>query len=138
MKRKGFTLVEMIVALSIFAMLLGGIFHVLGVELNLWEKIVSAAEKQQIANMVLTRIARDARSAKEVLPSSSSQKLLLKIGDDSLEYSLVNGKARRKKNNYSSYLTAENDLHFLSFSYPAYKIVEIEIEDLTTRVYLRN
>jgi prepilin-type N-terminal cleavage/methylation domain-containing protein len=138
MKRKGFTLVEMIVALSIFSMLLGGIFHVLGVEINLWERIVSAAEKQQIANMVLSRAVRDIRAAREILPSSGSQKLLLKVGDDTLEYSLVNGKIRRKKNNSSSYLTAENDLHFLSFSYPAYRIVEIEVEDLTTRAYLRN
>lgn len=138
MRRHGFTLVEMIVSMTIFAMLMAGIFYAFSVEFNLWKRIVNAAEKQQIASMVLTRIIRDARSAKEILPSSSSSMLMIKIGSESIEYSLTNNKIRRKKDGYSSYLTDAGDIQALSFSYPAPKQVEIKVEDFKTKVSLRN
>ncbi|MFC1568090.1 type II secretion system protein J [Candidatus Margulisiibacteriota bacterium] len=138
MRTKGFTLVEMIVTLSIFAMLMGSVFHILDIELKLWDRLVSASEKQQVANLVLTRIVRDVRAAKEIGPASSNEELVLTIGADTIEYALVNKKVRRRKNGKTSYLTDADDLEPLSFSYPAYKIVGIKLGDNTTRAYLRN
>ena len=138
MKRKGFTLVELIVSLTIFSLLLGSIFYALKIELGIWKRIVGSAEKQQIANMVLSRIVRDIRSAKELLPASTNQKLGLEIGSDTIEYDLLNHKIRRKKNNYSAYLTTQGELEELSFSYPKANLVEIKVEGFTTQTCLRN
>jgi prepilin-type N-terminal cleavage/methylation domain-containing protein len=138
MKRNGFTLVELLISLSIFTLLSGAMYYALGVELNLWKRIVGASEKQQIANFVLTRIVRDTRSASQILPASNHQKLLLKIGPDSIEYTLINQKIRRKKNAYSAYLTDKRDIQILSFSYPASKEVKIKIDKFETRASLRN
>lgn len=138
MRRKGFTLVELIISLTIFAMILVSTFYVLGVELRYWKKFVTDGEKQQIANMVITRIARDVRSASEVTPSSASQILLLSAGGETIEYSLIEKKVRRKKNAASSYLTDINDIKTLSFLYPTSNSVEISLENITTMVSLRN
>lgn len=138
MIRRGFTLVETIVALVIFTLMMGGIFHILEIELVLWDRLVSAAENQQAANIILSRIVRDVRSAYEVSPASSSKELALKTADGTLEYTFINNKIRRKKNSYSSYLTDENGLQRLSFYYPDGKTVEIRLESLVARAYLRN
>lgn len=137
-KRKGFTLIELLISLTILSMLSGAMYYALGMELNLWKRIVGASEKQQIANFVLTRIIRDVRSASEILPASNHQKLLLKIGSDSIEYTLLNQKIRRKKNAYSAYLTDKRDIQLFSFSYPASKEVKIKIDEFETRASLRN
>ncbi|KPJ66705.1 hypothetical protein AMJ44_08010 [candidate division WOR-1 bacterium DG_54_3] len=137
-ERKGYTLVELIIALSLFATLLGGIFYAWGVELNFWKRAVASVEKQQIANMVLARIVSDIRNAEELLPASDDHRLLLKIGSDAIEYSLVGQKIRRKKNSYSAYLTSEGELKALSFSYPDARLVEIKVEGFMTRTALRN
>ena len=138
MRRTGFTLIELIVSLTIFAMILGSIFYVLGVELKYWKKFVACGEKQQIANMVLARIARDVRGASNIIPSSGSQVLLLSVGGETVEYSLVDKKVRRKKNASSSYLTDIGDIKTLSFLYPTSKSVEISLENITTSVGMRN
>ncbi len=138
MKRKGLTLVELLISLTILSMLFGGMYYALGVELSLWKRIVSASEKQHIANLVLARVIRDTRSASEILPASNNQQLLLKIGTDSIQYRLLNQKIRRKKNNYSAYLTDKGDLQTLSFSYPTTKEAEIALDGFKTRAYLRN
>jgi prepilin-type N-terminal cleavage/methylation domain-containing protein len=138
MKRKGFTLVELVVALSIFSMLLGIIYYILGTELSFWKKTVNAAEKIQLSNAVLTRIIRDARNAKEILAGSNQDVLALRIGPDRIEYSMANDKIKRKKNNYSTYLTDAGEIDGLSFNYPGAKLVEIRLEGFTTRACLRN
>ena len=138
MIRRGFTLVETIVALVIFTLMMGGIFHILDIELVLWDRLVSSAENQQTANIILSRIVRDIRSPDEVSPASGSKELVLKTADGTVEYALLNNKVRRKQGAYSSYLTAEGALQRLSFFYPSAKIVEIRIENLVAGVYLRN
>ncbi len=136
--RQAFTLVELIVSLTIFAMLLGGVYYALGVELNLWKRISASVETQQIGNMLLSRIVRDIREAKEILPASNKERLLLKIGSDIIEYSLTSGKVKRKKNAYTAYLTAEKQIQALAFYYPAPRLIEIKVENFTTKACLRN
>ena len=138
MKKNGFTLVELMISVTISAMLMAGMIYAFGVEFGLWERMVVEAEKQQIAGMVLTRIIRDVRSASEILPSSSSSSLLLKIGGEHIGYSLDNNKVRRKIGSYSYYLTDAGDLRSLSFSFPASDQVEIDAEDFKVKAFLRN
>ncbi len=136
--KKGFTLVELILSLVILSMLFGTMYFALGTQLRLWQKIVSAAERQQVINAVLTRIVNDIRAAREILPGSDYQALSLKIGEDVVEYALIDQKVRRKKNGSSSYLTEREELPALSFSYPDIKRVKIEVDGLETGAALRN
>lgn len=138
MRKSGFTLVELLVSLLIFTILLGGIIYAFGVEYKTWKRIVRAHEIQQIEGAVLLRITRDIRSASEVLPGSYSKLLRLKIDADTFEYSLANKKVKRKKNNYSSYLTVEEEIQQLEFSYPEEKLVELNMNGRKTNIYLRN
>ncbi|MBU1026483.1 MAG: prepilin-type N-terminal cleavage/methylation domain-containing protein, partial [Candidatus Margulisbacteria bacterium] len=68
--RSGFTLVELIIGLSIFALLMGTIFFTFGQELNLWDRLVSAIEGDQIGTMVISKITTDIKSADKILPGS--------------------------------------------------------------------
>ena len=137
-QKSGFTLIELIVSLTIFSMLLGGIYFALGIELSFWKRVVGICEDQQIKNMVLLRIVRDLRGAEEILPLSNNKTLAVKVGGNTLEYTLKNKKIRRKKNNYSAYLTTKGEFSTRAFEYPTPKLVKIEIEDWTTTVFLRN
>ena len=136
--KRGFTLVELIVSLLIFSVLLSGIFYALSTELRFWQRVVTVAEKQQIANAVLARMIRDIRGAKEIAPGSNNNKLILKTGSEQIEYSFSAGKVKRKKNNYSSYLTTKGDIQSLAFSYPASKLVEVQLGSNKTKAALRN
>jgi prepilin-type N-terminal cleavage/methylation domain-containing protein len=138
MRKKGFTLVELIISLTIFAILLTGIIYALGIELSTWKRIANASEKQQIENLILARITRDIRCAAQIFPASNPDRLSLKIGSDTIEYSFTNAKVKRKKNNYSSYLSIEGDIQALSFSYPATNLVEVRLDDIKTQIYMRN
>lgn len=136
--KKGFTLVELIISLTILSILFATMYFALGTQIRLWQGIVNAAEKQQIANAVLNRMVNDIRSAREILPASSSQVLSLRIESSLIEYSLFNEKVRRKKNGYSSYLTDKKELQMLSFSYPGFNRVEIDLDGLKASAALRN
>ncbi|MBU0671599.1 MAG: prepilin-type N-terminal cleavage/methylation domain-containing protein [Candidatus Margulisbacteria bacterium] len=138
MRKKGFTLVELVVALTIFGLLLGGIYFAFGVELKFWQSIANAGAKQQISNLVLSRMISDIRSAKELIFSANGDELILMIGADRIEYSITNNKVLRKKNNFSVYLTDQGELQTLSVAYPTTRMVEIMLGNLTARASLRN
>jgi prepilin-type N-terminal cleavage/methylation domain-containing protein len=136
--KRGFTLVELIVSFAILSMLFAAMYFALGTQIKSWQRIVSAAERQQIANAVLSRIVNDIRAAREILPASNSQTLALRIENDVIEYSLFGEKVRRKKNGYSSYLTDKEGLGALSFSYPDVYRIGIRIDGQETGASLRN
>lgn len=136
--RQGFTLIELIISLIIFSIFLSGVLYSFNVDLGFWRKTVAQCEKEQITGFVLARITRDIRTAKAVLPGSDRDTLQLQVGTDIIEYSISNNKVKRKKNNYSSYLTDVDDIKNLSFSFPGPGLVAVTIADLSTTIYLRN
>lgn len=138
MGKKGFTLVELMVSLSIFSLLLGTIFSVFGNDLNYLMKSISRSEKQQIANMVLLRITSDIKQAREILSSSSCSVLALNMGTENIEYSLTENKVKRKQGGYSMYLTDKGDIQSLSFSYPSKKMAGVKIDAFNVQAHLRN
>jgi prepilin-type N-terminal cleavage/methylation domain-containing protein len=136
--RSGFSLVELIVALSIFAMLSISILYVFGSELKLSKKISRMSEKQQLINTVMDRMARDIRAACAIHPSSDKNKLVLSVEADSIEYSIINEKVRRQKNSFSVYLTDTGEIKALSFAYPLARMVEVELDGSLNKFILRN
>ena len=138
MHKKGFTLVELLLALTIFTIFLGAAFYVLRFELKTWHNIAQNYKKQQIQSFVLSKLLGDIRLANKVLSGSTPDKLILSVEKDNIEYSLSNYKIKRKKNNYSSYLTTANQINHLSFSYPKSSVVEVELDQIPCKVFLRN
>ncbi|MFH1541521.1 MAG: prepilin-type N-terminal cleavage/methylation domain-containing protein [bacterium] len=138
MRRNGFTLVELIISLSIFALLTSSIFLFLGTSLRYWHKIVNQTETRQIHQVVLDKLCEDIRRASAILPSSHAKELHLQVGADKISYSLINKKVRHLKNAYTSYLTDVNEVTSLTFGYPQAKLVLIRIGKYETKVALRN
>lgn len=137
-RRPGFTLVELVIAMSLLTILLGGLFFALGHGLRIWRKVAREVDRQQISNLVAERICRDIRAAGEILPSSSSEEVVLKIGSEVISYKLVNSKVRRKKGSSVAYLTSEKEVGALSFSFPAAVMVGISVGGFSTHVSIRN
>ena len=137
-QKHGFSLVELITTLCLLLLLLGVISSTFIKQVRFCQKIAVACSKEQIKNFVIEKIKGDARTAQEILPDSNKERLVLRVDEDRIEYSIVNYKVRRRKNSYTQYLTDKNEILNLSFSYPANKTVEVSLEDFVARVSLRN
>ena len=136
--KKGFSLVELIISLSIFALLLGAILYALSGEIKFWQRAAAACRQGQIADFVMNKIIQDARTASQILPQSSPALLALSVEADTIEYSLYSQKVRRVKNGTTAYLTDSGEISLLSFSYPGNKLVEVRVEKISTEACLRN
>jgi len=115
--KRGFTLVELIVALSLMTALIGGLLYAFGNGLRSWRQISSRAATLQIENITAERLCRDIRGS-AIMTSSTSEEIFLKIGPDVVSYKLEGGKVRRKKGGSVSYWTSEGEIKKLLFSYP--------------------
>ncbi|MDD5593144.1 MAG: type II secretion system protein [Candidatus Margulisbacteria bacterium] len=123
---RGFTLVELVIALTLMAALAGSVFYSFGTGLRAWRKIAGSAQKLQIENITAERLGREIRSG-SILSGSTSQEIFIKVGPDVVSYRLVENKIRRKKNGGSAYLTSDGEIARLSFDYPAAGLAEVSI-----------
>jgi prepilin-type N-terminal cleavage/methylation domain-containing protein len=134
---RGFTLVELIVALTLLTALVGGLFFSFGQGLRNWRKITAAAAHLQVESIISERICREVRLG-AVLPASSSSEVFLKIDGEAVSYKLVDSKVRRKKGSTTAYLTDDKEIKRLFFSYPAAGAINITVDDLSFLVSGRN
>lgn len=125
---KGFTLIELLIALSLSAILLGASFYFLSTTLKSVSKVQKEIERFRSSQIVLQRITREVRGAKSILSTSNQNRLVLNCSPDIITYDFKDDKVRRIKNLSGSYLTTENQIQRLSFSYPAANLVEIQIK----------
>ena len=131
----GFTLIEFLVSLTIFSLLLGNLYYVLGVELRAWQKLTREIEHLQIVNMLIYRMGMDIRAAK--VSSGGASELLLGIDSEVRGYTLADRKVRYRVNKFTAYLTTEDEIQKLSFSSNA-KLVGISLDDFEALISLRN
>jgi len=137
MKKQGFTLVELMIALSLSAVLLAGIFFSFGQGIRNWRIIVKSASNLQIENLIAERITSDIRAASEISAGSSSEEVVLKNEIETIGYKLVDRKVRRKKGTSISYLTSEDEVRKLFFAYPAAGVVEVKLDDFAWKAAVR-
>ena len=131
MKRRGFTLVELIIALALTALLFGTITFAFGQALRAWKITADRAARHQVANISLERLARDIRSASSISAATSPGGIRLTVEGETIEYSWDNLKLKRKKGNYSAYLTNEGEIGNVSFSFPAQPLVQVKVDNYT-------
>ena len=135
--QRGFTLVELIIAMSLMTALAGGALYAFGGGLRNWRKISSRAATLQIENITAERLCRDIRGS-AIMTSSTSEEISLKIGADVISYKLESGKVRKKKGSSSAYLTSENEIKKLAFSYPSANLACVTLDELSFIVGGRN
>lgn len=137
MKNRGFTLLELVVALSLTSLLLlSGIF-MLSIYLRTYKRAGGEVENLQITQLILTRMVREIRSADRLI-EKLPDKITFKYGDFLLSYDLKDGKVRRKIGGSSAYLTDAGEVKSLSFSYPLPGLVKIKLDKAPTGVFCRN
>jgi prepilin-type N-terminal cleavage/methylation domain-containing protein len=125
--RRGFTLVELLISLTLLAMLLGGLLYALCGGLRNWRKISGRAVTLQIENIVAERLSSDVRGS-AIMTGSTSTELFLQLGPDTVSYKLEAGKVRRKKGSSTAYWTSQGEIKALTFSYPAANQVLIGLD----------
>jgi prepilin-type N-terminal cleavage/methylation domain-containing protein len=135
--KKGFTLVELIIALALLTALTGAIFCAFAQDLRNWRRITGRAAQLQTQNIIAERLCREVRAGK-LLPGSSSTELLLQLGPETVSYDLYGDKIRRKKGGTSAYWTSEREITRLVFSYPPDGTINVLLDDISFAVAGRN
>jgi prepilin-type N-terminal cleavage/methylation domain-containing protein len=115
--RKGFTLVELVVVLTLLAMASGTIVFAFGSYWRSWRKLVRQAAVLQIKNLVAERITTE-----------------LRAGDQTIAYSYQAGKVQRQKNGSVAYLTSPGEIGQLRLTSLAAKRVFVQLDDLSWEV----
>ncbi|MDD4179889.1 MAG: type II secretion system protein [Candidatus Margulisbacteria bacterium] len=136
--RRGFTLVEMLISLSLMALITGVIIFSFGQSWKGWKTIAAKADKQQIEGIIGQRLASDIRSADEILAASSSQEIFIRSGTEITSYKLEASKVRRKKGVSTAYLTESGEINRLSFTYNATHQVSVFMDNDQFTVFRRN
>ena len=135
--KKGFTLIELIISLTLAAIVfLSGTF-LLSNYLRSSRKIETAASLIQLKQSVLAQITKDVRSSDSIAQSTPAQ-LIIRYGASIISYDYANKKVRRKKDGSSAYLTEDGQINNLSFSFPKQGLVIINLDDLITGAFCRN
>lgn len=138
MKRQGFTLIEMIVALTLSVLVLSAGTFMLSSYLRTYHKLNAALEKNQVKQFTLNKIISDIQFAEGINKSSGPDLLILNLKDDTLRYDYFNQKVRRRASKSTAYLTEPGEISSLSFSYPKPGLVTISLDKIITGAYCRN
>lgn len=138
MKHRGFTLIEVIIALTLSVLVLSAGTFMLSNYLRTYKKLSAAVEKNQIEQFVLNKLISDIQFAESINSGSAPGLLVLNLKDDILRYDHFNQKVRRRTKLSAAYLTEAGEVSSLSFSYPRTGLVLINLDDATTGAYCRN
>lgn len=138
MKRRGFTLVEMMIALTLSVVVLTAGTFMLSNYLRTFKKLSAAVEKGQIEQFVLNKLTNDIQFAEKVNSGSNATLLILEVKDDTLRYDYFNRKVRRRTNKSTAYLTEAGEISSLAFNYPRPGLVLINLDDSRTGAFCRN
>lgn len=132
---KAFSLIELLIAITLSSILMLGFFHAISTALALWQTQSRDTARLMDAAFVLNQISRDVFQSAAIDPSSNAGRLCLDYETYSLSYDFYQGMVRRNKDGkVASSLTNKNTILELSFDYPSSKRVVITVEILTERL----
>lgn len=134
--RKGFTLIEIMVALTIFFIILSSSFLLLKNAERFWRKFADKMASFEVVSSVSGVISNDIRETKLVSVEAAGQKLvLIDIDDNEIQYELVSGRIRRRKGGSSSYLTYDEYVEQLTFCDLGEGMVSFEVSVSSLEAY---
>jgi len=136
--KKAFTLIELLLALTMLTGLIMAATPALGTIWRNWRKLAAANDRRQIENIIMTRLVGDLRGASQINSGSTTAEISFTVKGETISYALVNNKVRRKTGSAVGYLSNENEIGSLGFQYLAGKTVVIKLDDLATTVAARN
>lgn len=131
--KKGFTLIEILIAAGLSAIIAAAGFYLLSNYTKVSELTNKSAARQQISGMVLDKLTEDTQNSQGISPSSTATRLILLYPKEALAWEYKEGKIKRK----NQYLTDAGDVNSLSFKYNG-KLVEIKLDKYTTKALCRN
>ncbi len=137
MKKKGFTLVELLISLTLASLLLFFSTQLIFNFIKTSKLLSKEIDELQIKQLVLNQIAKDVRSS-DSITIKDPHRLGVKHGSSTITYDINDDKIRRKKDSASSYLTEAGEAKTLSFDYPQEGLVMIKLDSFETGVYVRN
>lgn len=141
MKNKGFTLIELVLALSLASIIMLSALQFLSVNLNLYRRSSQKAADLQVSNLILSRLSSEIRSSERILDLREGS-LTLSLEGQSILYDLKDGKLRRKTEKSTAYLTDKGDLEGLSFKELSAGLIELKLraggKEYGTQAYCRN
>lgn len=123
--KRGFTLVEVLIAAALSAVLLSSMFISAFSLIRSWKIADRAMDALDSGRYSLFKIISDTRNSRGIRTSSSGSNLVLDFGPDTVSYDMKDDKVRRRTNGASAYLTEAGRVSFLNFSYPSPKLVVI-------------
>ena len=133
LNKNGFTLVELLIALIISALIINSAFLFAFGMLAAQKRAAVFSRNFQEAAASLGLMTKEIRASNSISPSSTDTKLLLLSGPDLITYEFLSGKIKRSKNTSGQYITADGSLEKTVFYYPSPKIVRIEISPANTK-----
>ncbi|MBU0573766.1 MAG: type II secretion system protein [Candidatus Margulisiibacteriota bacterium] len=114
MKKNGFTLIELSIALVILILITGSGILLLHKTVTGWEKVSENVQSIQLLQDITSRIVQDIQEAEHVLVDGDKLKLF--FSDHDLTYDYKDCKVRRIKGSSASYLSIEGEISLLSFT----------------------
>ena len=135
--KKGFTLVELLVSITLLSLFLSSFFYLLSAEVRASKYLAQASAQAQVSSHLFKRIGSDIRAANKILSTSNPSRLCLQVENDIIEYYLSGGELKRRKNGSASPLSNPGEIKSLSFSFND-KLIEIKIDQQSLLVALRN
>jgi len=136
MRAKGFTLIETIVAISLFSIILIASGSFLSGFVRSFKLTANKSNSIQNKQLVSRNIVRDARFASKIQITNKTIELIKK--DFTISYTYKNNKVLRKENNYSAYITNDYEIKTLDFSLVNPRLLKVSMDNLTTEVFCRN
>lgn len=118
MKSEGFTLVELIVSISVLSVILVCVLSFFFAGISLFERTSNDIKSIEAAVFVADKITDDILQSRGISSQSDSAKLYLLQKDESIIYQYKNDKVHRQEGSSISYLTIENEIKGLKFDYP--------------------
>jgi prepilin-type N-terminal cleavage/methylation domain-containing protein len=135
--KKGFSLIELTVALTLAALFLSGGTFLLSQTYRTWKKISTEIEHLTSKQFILNQMVYDIKSADQI-QDLTRDVLTLKSGHSTINYDLKAGKIRRRKDGGSAYLNETGEVKILSFAQPQPGLVLIRLDEAQTGAYRRN
>ena len=135
--KKGFTLIEMIVVLSLFSVIMLSGSQLLSSFLRASKIIEKNAERLQINQSIIVRLTKEIRNAEQII-SCTSEKLILANKTDIFEYGMKNNTPYRSKNGNLQYLCEKGDLISVSFAEAQKGYINLTVNEYETGVFCRN